>query len=164
MKTETKIVSAGRHPERHFGAVNPPVYHASTITRRTLAEWKEVRTRIFDDVAYGRFGTPTSMAFEEAVAALEGADRAVATSSGLAACAAAILSAVKAGDHMLITDSTYFPVRRMANTFLKNFGVETTFYDPLICRTINEGLAEYLHRHELTLPQLTGALQLPATD
>ena len=132
MKTETRIVSAGRHPEDHFGAVNPPVYRASTITRRSLAEWREVRTRIFDDVVYGRFGTPTTMAFEEAVAALEGADRAVAVSSGMAACAAAILSAVNGGDHFLVPDSAYQPVRRFAENFLKPFGVETTYYDPLI--------------------------------
>ena len=132
MKTETTIVSAGRHPERHFGAVNPPVFHASTITRQSLAEWKEVRNRLFDDVVYGRFGTPTSMAFEEAVAALEGADRAVAVSSGMAACAAAILSVVKGGDHMLVSDSAYQPVRRFAEAFLKPFGVETSYYDPLV--------------------------------
>lgn len=132
MKTDTKIVSAGRHPEDHFGAVNTPAYRASTITRPTMAEWDKARTRVFDDIVYGRFGTPTTKAFEEACAALEGADRAVATSSGMAACAAAILSAVKGGDHMLITDSTYFPVRKFADNFLKPFGVDTTYYDPLI--------------------------------
>jgi len=132
MKTDTKIVSAGRHPEDHFGAVNIPAYRASTITRPTMAEWNKARTRVFDDIVYGRFGTPTTKAFEETCAALEGADRAVATSSGMAACAAAILSAVKGGDHMLITDSTYFPVRKFADNFLKPFGVETTYYDPLI--------------------------------
>ena len=132
MKTETRVVSAGRHPEQHFGAVNPPVYHASTIVRRSMAEWREVRTRIFDDVVYGRFGTPTTKAFEEAVAALEGADRAVAVSSGMAACAAAILSVVTGGDHMLVTDSAYQPVRKLAENFLKPFGVETTYYDPAI--------------------------------
>ncbi len=130
MKTETRIVSAGRHPEDHFGAVNPPVYHASTIVRRSLAEWREVRGRIFDDVVYGRFGTPTTKAFEEAAAALEGADRAVAVSSGMAACTAAILSSVEGGDHFLVNDNAYQPVRKLAENFLKPFGVETTYYDP----------------------------------
>ena len=130
MKTETRIVSAGRHPEDQFGAVNPPVYHASTITRRSMAEWKAVRTRMFDDVVYGRFGTPTTKAFEEAVATLENADRAVAVSSGMAGCAAAILSVVKGGDHFLVSDSAYQPVRKLAENFLKPFGVETTYYDP----------------------------------
>lgn len=132
MKTETRIVTAGRHPEQHFGAVNPPVYRASTIVRRSLAEWRDVRNRIFDDVVYGRFGTPTTKAFEEAVAALENADRAVAVSSGMAACAAAILSVVKGGDHMLVPDNAYQPVRKLAENFLKPFGVETTYYDPAI--------------------------------
>ena len=140
MKTETRIVSAGRHPEDHFGAVNPPVYHASTITRRSMAEWKEVRTRMFDDVVYGRFGTPTTKAFEEAVAALEGADRAVAVSSGMAGCTAAILSAVKGGDHFLVSDSAYQPVRKLADNFLKPFGVETTYYDP----AVGTGIAELI--------------------
>jgi len=132
MKTETRIVSAGRHPEKHFGAVNPPVYRASTITRRNLAEWREVRRRMFDDVVYGRFGTPTTKAFEEAVAALESADRAVAVSSGMAACTAAILATVKGGDHFLVPDNAYQPVRKLAENFLRPFGVETTYYDPSI--------------------------------
>lgn len=132
MKTETRIVSAGRHPEKHFGAVNPPVYRASTITRRSMAEWREVRTRMFDDVVYGRFGTPTTKAFEEAVAALESADRAVAVSSGMAACTAAILATVKGGDHFLVPDNAYQPVRKLAENFLRPFGVETTYYDPSI--------------------------------
>ena len=132
MKTETAIVSAGRHPEKHFGAVNPPVYRASTFVRQSIAEWRDLRGRLFDEVVYGRFGTPTTKAFEEAVAALEGADRAVAVSSGMAACTAAVLSAVGSGDHMLVSDSAYQPVRKLAENFLRPFGVETTYYDPAV--------------------------------
>jgi len=132
MKEKTRIVSAGRHPEKAFGAVNPPVYHASTITHPTLAAWEEARTRRFekDQVIYGRFGTPTSQAFEEAVAEIEGAERAVSVSSGMAAAAAAILAAVKAGDHMLVIDTVYAPVRFFCDRFLKNFGVETEYFPP----------------------------------
>ena len=140
MKTETRIVSAGRHPEQHFGAVNPPAYRASTIVRRSLAEWRDVRNRMFDDVVYGRFGTPTTKAFEEAVAALENADRAVAVSSGMAGCTAAILSAVEGGDHLLVSDSAYQPVRKLADNFLKSFGVETTYYTP----SIGAGIADLI--------------------
>jgi cystathionine beta-lyase len=134
MKRDTILVAAGRHPEDQFGAVNPPVYHASTITRPTLDEWERSRNQRFDKgkYVYGRFGTPTTGAFEEAVAALEGADRAVAVSSGMAACAAAILACVRGGDHMLVTDSVYFPVRNFCDSFLAPFGVETTYYDPRI--------------------------------
>lgn len=132
MKKDTIIVSGGRHPQDHFGVVNPPVYRASTVTFPTLEDWDEARRERFDRIVYGRFGTPTSFAFEEAMARLEGGDRAVALSSGLAACAAAILASVRTGDHMLVTDSAYGPVRNMCDRFLTGFGVETTYYDPLI--------------------------------
>jgi cystathionine beta-lyase len=133
-KPETVIVSAGRHPERHHGAVNVPVYRASTITAPTLEQWEAKGAQRYakDGIVYGRYGTPTTHAFEEAVAALEGAERCIAVSSGMAACASAILAVVRSGDHMLVPDSVYRPVRNLADGYLKSMGVETTYYDPLI--------------------------------
>jgi cysteine-S-conjugate beta-lyase len=61
-----------------------------------------------------------------------GGYRAVAFCSGVAACFASILAFVKAGDHILMVDSVYGPVRNFCAGFLKRFGVETSFYDPLI--------------------------------
>src|SRR5262249_15454128 len=134
MKPPTILVSAGRDPRRHSGAVNVPAFRASTITQPDLAAWEASRLRRFekDAVVYGRFGTPSSQALEELVAAIEGADRAVPVSSGMAACASAILAFVKAGDHVLVPDNVYQPVRIFASGFLKEFGVEATFYDPLV--------------------------------
>ncbi len=134
MKPSTTLVSAGRNPRRHSGAVNVPAFRASTITAPDLATWEASRQRRFDKdaVVYGRFGTPSSQALEDAVAAIEGADRVVPVSSGMAACASAILALVKTGDHVLIPDNVYQPVRAFASGFLAPFGVETTFYDPLI--------------------------------
>jgi cystathionine beta-lyase len=134
MKPSTTLVSAGRNPRRHSGAVDVPAFRASTITAPDLAAWEASRQRRFekDAVVYGRWGTPGSQALEEAVAAIEGADRAVSLSSGMAACASAILSLVKTGDHLLVPDNVYQPVRGFATGFLKDFGVETTFYDPLV--------------------------------
>lgn len=134
MKPSTTLVSAGRNPRRHSGAVNVPAFRASTITAPDLATWEASRNRRFekDAVVYGRWGTPASQALEEAVAAIEGADRAVSVSSGMAACASAILAVVKTGDHLLLPDNVYQPVRGFANGLLKEFGVEATFYDPLI--------------------------------
>jgi cystathionine beta-lyase len=134
MKPSTTLVSAGRDPEHSAGAVNVPAYRASTITAPDFATWEAMRLRRYDKeaVVYGRFGTPTSHAFEEAVAAIEGADRVVALSSGMAACATAILSAVKTGDHVLIPDNVYQPVRVLAGGLLKDFGIASTFYDPAV--------------------------------
>jgi len=131
MNKETRILHAGRHPERHSGAVNPPVYHASTILHPSVAAMEASGKTPFDGVRYGRFGTPTTFAFEEAMAEIEGGGRAIATSSGLAAITGALMTFLKAGDHLLMVDTVYFPTRKFCDTVLAGFGVETTYYDPL---------------------------------
>jgi cysteine-S-conjugate beta-lyase len=139
MRDETLAVHSGLHPERHHGAVNPPVFHASTILsesvdeyRRKRADWLQERPGTY----YGRFGTPTTESLQEAIAALEGGHRSVLYPSGLAACAGALLAFLSAGDHLLMTDSAYGPTRNLARGFLRRFGVATTFFDPLAGRGI----------------------------
>jgi cysteine-S-conjugate beta-lyase len=133
MKTDTLIVTAGRNPEENFGVVNPPVYHASTILYPTLDALEAAQKhREPGKVYYGRSGTPTQFALEDAVAALDGAYRAIAVGSGVAAVTAAILAFVKAGDHVLMVDSVYGPTRRFCDTLLARAGVSTTYYDPTI--------------------------------
>ena len=138
-KPDTLLAHAGRDPAHNFGVVNPPVYHASTIIHQTVAELERAQQNRYgiDQVVYGRYGTPTTFALEQAVAALEGGARGIALCSGAAACFVAVLAFVKAGDHVLVTDSVYGPVRGFCNGFLTRFGVETTFYNP----TIGEGIA-----------------------
>lgn len=132
MKEDTKIVKAGLHPEDQFGAVNPPVYHVSTVLVRTLDEFQHLRDTPEGTMAYGRRGTPTSFALEEAVAELEGGAGCITSPSGLAAIAGALLAFVKMGDHVLVTDSVYSPTRRFCDTVLARLGVTTSYYDPLI--------------------------------
>jgi cystathionine beta-lyase len=136
MKKDSKIVHAGRHPEQFSGAVNPPVFHASTILFPSVAAMEGSAGRPFDGVRYGRFGTPTTFAFEDAMAEVEGAGngvgRTIATSSGLAAITGALLAVLKSGDHLLMTDTAYFPTRKFCDTALAGLGVETTYYDPLV--------------------------------
>lgn len=132
---DTRAIHAGRHPERFEGVVNPPVFHASTVLSSSMAEWEDRKKRRAADIPgtyYGRFGTPTSRSLEDALCAIEGAHRCVVYPSGLAACAGALLACLAAGDHVLIPDNVYGPTRAFALRFLKRFGVETTFYDPLI--------------------------------
>ena len=131
-KTETKLIHAGRRSSQYHGVVNPPVFHASTILFDSLAELEKAGTSAPGKVTYGRHGTPTRFLLEEAVAELEGGYGTLCVSSGVSAITNAILAFVKPGDHILITDSTYFPTRNLCNTFLKRFGVETEYYDPTI--------------------------------
>ncbi len=129
-KPDTILAVAGRDPEANFGIVNPPVYHASTILFPTVE--KLHNRQPLDGIGYGRNGTPTQFSLEEAFAELEGAHRCVAVQSGLAAITGAVTGFVKAGDHMLVTDNAYGPTRRYANTILAKFGVETTYFDPMV--------------------------------
>jgi cystathionine beta-lyase len=131
-KQSTLLAHAGRDPAKQHGIVNPGVWHASTVISQTVAELEASAAKRFHDVTYGRHGTPTTFAFEEAVAALEGGWRAIALPSGLAAVTAALLGYVKTGDHVLMADHVYGPARSFATTFLKRMGIETTFYDPMI--------------------------------
>jgi len=139
MRDETKIVHAGRDPQRYDGVVNPPVLHASTVLSRNLPEWEEKRrqfARGLPGTFYGLMGTATTRALEDALAELEGGYRAIVFPSGLAACVVPILAFVAAGDHVLITDSVYGPTRRFADGMLARLGVEVSYYDPLVGRGI----------------------------
>jgi cystathionine beta-lyase len=127
-KPETIAVSAGRMSAAHFGSVNTPVYRTSTILHPDVASLKSHKAAYL----YGRRGTPTTRSFEEAVGALEGAARTVSLPSGLNAIATAILAVCRAGDHLLMVDSCYGPTRYFCDIVLKRFGIETTYYDPLI--------------------------------
>jgi len=132
MKEDTKIVSAGRHPAQHGGAVNTPVYHVSTVLVDTLEELEGLSKRKPPQMAYGRRGTPTVYAFEEAVSELEGGAGCVSFPSGLAAISGALLTYAETGAHFLVSDSAYGPTRRLCDNLLKRLGVTTEYYDPLI--------------------------------
>ena len=140
MREETVIVHSGRHPEQFHGAVNTPVFHASTILSETVEEFRRKRRERAEGLPgtyYGRLGTPTVETLQDAIAALEGGYRCLVYPSGLAACAGALLAFLSAGDHVLMSDSVYEPTRKLAKSFLKRFGVETTFFDPLVGREID---------------------------
>ena len=128
LKPETIATHAGRMSDAHFGAVNTPVYRASTILYRDLASLEAGNTAY----RYGRLGTPSSSSFEDAANELEGGARTIVAPSGLGAIALAIQAVCGAGDHLLMVDSCYHPTRLLCDRTLKRFGIETTYYDPLI--------------------------------
>ena len=140
LKEATRLAHAGRDPKANFGIINPPVYHASTVLFPSVAAIEESNKDPYAGVRYGRYGTPTTFALEEAVAALDGGARAVQVSSGQAAITVGLLAFLKEGDHLLMTDSAYQPTRRFCDQFLARFGVETTYYDP----TIGAGIAKLM--------------------
>jgi len=136
LNPDTRLTIGGRDPFAHHGYVNPPVYHASTLLYPTAEDFVARRGRY----QYGRRGTPTSEALENAVRELEGpACAGVALlPSGLAAISVALLSVLRAGQHVLVTDSCYGPTRTFCDTVLTRYGIATTYYDPLIGGGISE--------------------------
>src|SRR5437588_9801523 len=130
LKPATQLVTGGRDTQAYHGFVNPPVHHASTVLYPTAEDFLARRARYL----YGRRGTPTSEALENALRALEGpACAGVALlPSGLAAISTALLAVLNAGDHLLVTDSAYQPTRRFCDNVLRRYGIATTYYDPLI--------------------------------
>ena len=139
---DTLLTRLGRDPARQNRAVNPPVYHASTLAFETVAEFEAAAAGKFDKgtLYYGRYGMPTTFALESAVAELEGGYGAIAMSTGLAAITCALLTFLRAGDHVLVTDSAYEPARHVTDELLGRFGVEASYFDPLI----GAGIAELI--------------------
>jgi cystathionine beta-lyase len=129
-RPDTRVTHSGRDPRQHHGIVNPPVYHASTVLFPTLDALEQSHLRPFEGVSYGRYGTPTHFAFEQAMRELDDAQGAVTTSSGLAAIHIALTAFLEQGDHVLMVDSVYGPTRKLCDGLLKRQGVETTYYDP----------------------------------
>jgi cystathionine beta-lyase len=132
--TDTLLTRLGRDPAQQNHAVNPPVYHASTLAFETVAEFEAAAAAKFDKGAlfYGRYGMPTTFALESAVAELEGGYGAIAMSTGLAAITCALMTFLRAGDHILVTDTAYEPTRHVCDELLGRYGVETSYFDPLI--------------------------------
>ncbi|MGN8116081.1 cystathionine beta-lyase [Labrys sp. 22185] len=124
----TRLVIGGREPSEYHGFVNPPVYHGSTVLAPTTKDLINHTPRY----SYGRRGNPTSDALEEALKTLDGSAGVVLCPSGLSAVSTALLSCLSAGDHLLMVDSTYQPTRQLCDKVLGRFGIETTYYDPLI--------------------------------
>ena len=114
--------------EAHYGFVNTPIYRGSTVLFKTLDDLEHHRARY----TYGTEGTPTIESLESAWTAITGAAGTVVCPSGLGAVALALMSTLSHGEHLLMPDSVYLPSRSLCSNLLERFGVETTFYDPLL--------------------------------
>jgi cystathionine beta-lyase len=126
LRSRSRLVHLGRDGEASQGFVSVPPYRGSTVLFPDVETLSTGNQRY----TYGTRGTPTTDALCEAWSALAGAAGTVLVPTGMAAIALALLSAVGAGDHLLVTDSAYRPARTFCDGMLKRMGVETTYYDP----------------------------------
>jgi cysteine-S-conjugate beta-lyase len=129
-KPETRLVTAGRDTKGQRGFVNPAVFHGSTVLYSTAEDLHAHRA----EFNYGRHGSPTTRALQDVLMSLEGPQCAGVglTPSGLASITTTLLSVLSAGDHVLVTDNVYRPSRNFCNGMLARYGVEVSYFDPLI--------------------------------
>ncbi len=128
----TRLVTGGRDPFAQHGFVNTPIYRGSTVLYRNAEDFLQRKAKF----TYGTKGTPTTNSLEVAWTDLTGAAGTVLVPSGLAAISIALLCCLKSGDHLLVPNSVYRPTRNFCDSVLRRFGVETTYYDPLLAAEI----------------------------
>ncbi len=130
MKESTLILHKGDNPERNYGAVNPPVVHASLFGYKTYQDYLDAFKDANHRPSYHRNFNPTVRALEQKIADLEHADAAIAFSSGMAAITASLLALLSQGDHLLIVDCIYGPTRQFCDRILSRMGVAVEYFPP----------------------------------
>lgn len=131
LRLATSLVKGGTSPAFEGGrAVNPPVVRASTVLFDSMDDMNDARRRRGTErmFTYGARGNPTGFALEDVVAQLEGGYRTRLFPTGLAAISMVFLAFARPGDHVLIADCVYQPLRHFVDTFLRPWGVEVTYF------------------------------------
>lgn len=166
--TGTRLVGVGRRAEwtgtaEHPGAVvNPPVYRASTHLYPDMAALRAHPANEDGKFYYGRRGAPTQWALAEALTALEpGAVGTVLYPSGVAAIMGALLTVLRPGDVLLMIDNAYEPSRAMGRGLLKDFGVETRWFDASDPAAFEAAICE---RTKAVLLEVPGSLTIEVCD
>lgn len=129
LRPSTLAIHAGEVPDPTTGAMEPPVVLSSAFAFASADDAAARFRKETDGLIYGRWENPTVRALEEKVAALEGADDAIALASGMAAVAASVESFVSAGDHVILPRSLYAETARLARERWPRFGVQVSFVD-----------------------------------
>jgi len=166
--TGTRLVGAGRRAawtgtaEQPGAVVNPPVYRASTHLYPDMAALRAHPANVDGNFYYGRRGAPTQWALAEALTALEpSAEGTVLYPSGVASIMGALLTVLRPGDLLLMTDNAYEPSRAMGRGLLKDFGVETRWFDPLDVEAFEAAICD---RTKAVLLEAPGSLTMEVCD
>jgi methionine-gamma-lyase len=125
----TRQIHVGGHPDPHTGSLSMPIYQTSTFAMRDAAHGAELFAHHGKGYVYTRLGNPNHVVVEEKVADLEGGEAAVATSSGMAAISAALMTILQAGDHVVAGRVLYGCTHSLLAEGLSRFGIATSFVD-----------------------------------
>jgi cystathionine beta-lyase/cystathionine gamma-synthase len=123
------LTHLGEEREAYFNSVAPPIMQSSNFTYKTFDEFRRVLKDEVNNPLYTRGCNPTVAILRKKLAALEGSEDALVFSSGSAACSAAVIANVKAGDHIVCVQKPYSWTYKLLTQFLSRFGVEYSFVD-----------------------------------
>lgn len=140
-KPETQLVHIGRNSRYTQKGVNPVIQRSSSIIFDSLADKKQATiNRKKHTLFYGRRGTQTHFAFQEAMTELEEGAGCVLYPSGAAAITNAILAFINADEHILVSGAVYEPTQNFCDQILTKLNVQTTYIDPMISAQITDYL------------------------
>ncbi|GAA0178751.1 methionine gamma-lyase [Clostridium sediminicola] len=125
----TQTIHGGHIGDKQFGSLATPVYRTSTFVFNSAEEGGRRFALEEPGYIYSRLGNPTNAEVEERVAILEKAEAAVSTASGIGAISSCLWTALKAGDHVVASDTLYGCTFALLNHGLTRFGIEVTFVD-----------------------------------
>lgn len=158
---DTRLVHGGSHPEKFDGAVNPPVYRVSTVVSADVEEMRYRAKHPPNTLAYGRAGTPTHWALQEAIADLEGYKHCLALPSGLSGILISILGLCQSGDHVLVADNVYGPIRLVCCDRLNTWGLKADLFDA----SVGAGVADLIKPNtKMIIVESPGSLTFDMTD
>jgi 7-keto-8-aminopelargonate synthetase-like enzyme len=129
MERSEILTHLGEEREDYFNSVAPPIMQSSNFTYKTFDEFRRVLKDEVNNPLYTRGCNPTVAILRKKLAALEGSEDALIFSSGSAACSAAVIANVKAGDHIVCVQKPYSWTYKLLTQFLTRFGVEYSFVD-----------------------------------
>lgn len=126
---DTQFIHAGQHRDKEWGALATPIYQTSTFCYETVEEGQQKIMREIPGYYYSRSGNPTNSVLEEKIAAIEGAEAAVSTASGLGAVGCVMVAFLKTGDHVVCGQCVYGGTSHIMRTNLAQFGIDVSFVD-----------------------------------
>ena len=124
---ETDVIHRGDGARAAAAPLTTPIYSATTFVFANAAELEAYQQGKSEQYIYSRYANPTVQAVEEKLAVLEGAERAIVTSSGMAATATALFGLLKAGDEVVCSAAIYGGTLQLIATFLERYGVRSRF-------------------------------------
>ncbi len=139
---QTKLIHPDASAPEGYRSLATPVYRGSTTLFDSAGavtdEWDQERV----GYTYGLYGTPTALELAARICELEGGRRTMLAPGGQSAISLIDLALLRSGDHVLLPRSVYRPNRQLTTSLLSRFGVEATFYDPLIGARIDPLIRE----------------------